>query len=82
MKQYQIDFPQIHQLNNDFIKTYFMFTLAAIFVVDVMVNNKKYTFNSSINVEIVAQMCRMFENNNKSNFMAKYPKENTYRTIK
>ena len=47
-------------------KKYFMFTLAAIFVVDVIVNNKKYTFNSSINVEIVSQMCRMFENNNKS----------------
>ena len=59
-----------------------MFTLAAIFVVDVMVNNKKIHFNSSINVEIVSQMCRMFENNNKSNFMAKYPKENAYRTIK
>ena len=56
-----------------------MFTLAAILLL--IVNNKKYTFNSSVNVEIVSQMCGMFENINKSNFIAKYPKENAYRTI-
>ena len=55
-----------------------MFTLAAIFchfVVDLLVNNRKYTLNSSVNVEIVSQICGMFENINKSNFNAKYPKE-------
>ena len=37
-----------------------MFTL-------VLVNNKKYTFNSTVNVEIVSKMCGMFENINKTN---------------
>ena len=48
------------------------------FVVVVLVNNKKYTFNSTVNFEIAS---KMFENINKSNFIAKYPKENVYRTI-
>ena len=51
------------------------------FVVVVLVNNKKYTFNSTVNFEIVSKMFEMFENINKSNFIAKYPKENAYRTI-
>ena len=34
------------------------------FVVVVLVKQQKYTFNSTINVEI---MSKMFENNNKSN---------------
>ena len=48
------------------------------FVVVVMVIQQKYTFNSTVNVEI---MSKMFENLNKSNFVAKYLKENPYRTI-
>ena len=40
---------------------------------------QKYTFNYTVNVEI---MLKMFENINKSNFIAKYPKENTYRIFK
>ena len=51
------------------------------FVVVVLVNNKKYTFNSTVNFEIASKMFKMFENINKSNFIAKYPKENVYRTI-
>ena len=51
------------------------------FVVVVLVNNKKYTFNSTVNFEIASKMFEMFENINKSNFIAKYPKENVYRTI-
>ena len=50
-----------------------MFTLAA--------TTKKYSFNSTVNFEIVSKMFEMFENINKSNFIAKYPKENVYRTI-
>ena len=38
----------------------------------------KYTFNSTVNVEI---MSKMFENINNSNFVAKYLKENAYRII-
>ena len=45
------------------------------FVVVVLVNNKKYIFNSTVNFEIVSKMFEMFENINKSNFIAKYPKE-------
>ena len=48
------------------------------FVVAVLVKQQKYTFNSTVNVEI---MSKMFENINKSNFVAKYLKENTYRII-
>ena len=48
------------------------------FVVVVLVKQQKYTFNSTVNVEI---MSKMFENINKSNFVAKYLKENAYRTI-
>ena len=48
------------------------------FVVVVQVKLQKYTFNSTVNVEI---MSKMFENINKSNFVAKYYKENAYRTI-
>ena len=48
------------------------------FVVVVLVKLQKYTFNSTVNVEI---MSKMFENINKSNFVAKYLKENAYRTI-
>ena len=44
----------------------------------VVANNKKYTFNSTVNFEIVSKMFEMFENINKSNFIAKYPKENAY----
>ena len=33
-------------------------------------HRKKYTFNSTVNVEI---MSKMFKNKNKSNFVAKYP---------
>ena len=51
------------------------------FVVVVLVNNKKYTFNSTVNFEIVSKMFEMFTNINKSNFIAKYPKDNAYRTI-
>ena len=51
------------------------------FVAVVLVNNKKYTFNSTLNFEIVSKMFEMIENINKSNFIAKYPKENAYRTI-
>ena len=51
------------------------------FVVVVLVNNKKYTFNSTVNFEIASKMYEMFENINKSHFIAKYPKENVYRTI-
>ena len=54
--------------------------MAILFVV-VSVNNKKYTFNSTENFEILSKMCEMFENINKSNFIAKYLKENAYRTI-
>ena len=46
------------------------------FVVVVLVKQqKKYTFNSTVNVEI---MSKMFENINKSNFVAKCLKENAY----
>ena len=49
------------------------------FVVVVLVKQQKiYTFNSTVNVEI---MLKMFENINKSNSVAKYLKENAYRTI-
>ena len=48
------------------------------FVVVVLVKPQKYSFNSSVNVEI---MSKMFENIIKSNFVAKYLKENAYRTI-
>ena len=51
------------------------------FVVVVLVNNKKYTFNSTVNFEIVSKMFEMFENINKSNFIAKYPKEKAYITV-
>ena len=44
------------------------------FVVVVLVNNKKYIFNSTENFKIVSKMFEMFENINKSNFIAKYPK--------
>ena len=47
------------------------------FVVVVLVNNIKYTFNSTVG-EI---MSKIFENINKSNFVAKYLKESAYRTI-
>ena len=47
------------------------------FVVVVQVKQqKKYTFNSTVNVENMSKMFEMFENINKSNFVAKYPKEN------
>ena len=55
-----------------------MFTQAAILLLLYWSNNKKYSFNSTVNVEI---MSKMFENINKSNFVAKYLKENAYRTI-
>ena len=48
------------------------------FVVVVLVKQQKYTFNSTVNVEI---MSKMFENINKSNFVAKYFKEIAYRTM-
>ena len=48
------------------------------FVVIVLVKQQKYTFNSTVNVEA---MSKMFENINKSNIVAKYLKENAYRTI-
>ena len=48
------------------------------FVVVVLVKQQKYTFNSTVNVKI---MSKMFENINKSNIVAKYLKENAYRTI-
>ena len=48
------------------------------FVVVVLVKQQKYTFKSTVNVEI---MSKMFENINKSNFVAKYLKESAYRTI-
>ena len=48
------------------------------FVVVVLVKTTKHTFNSAVNVEI---MSKMFENIKKSNFVAKYLKENAYRTI-
>ena len=54
-----------------------MFTQATILLL-LYWKNKKYTFNSAVNVEI---MSKMFENINKSNFVAKYLKENAYRTI-
>ena len=38
------------------------------FVVVILVNNKKYTFNSTVNFEIVSKMFEMFENINKSNY--------------
>ena len=41
------------------------------FVVVVLKKQQKYTFNSTVNVEI---MSKMFENINKSNFVAKYLK--------
>ena len=58
-----------------------MFTLAAILLLFFLVNNKKYTFNSTVNFEIVSKMFEMFENINNSNFIAKYPEEKAYRTI-
>ena len=52
------------------------------FVVVVLVYNKKYTFNSTVNFEIVPKLFEMLENINKSNFIiAKYPKENDHRNI-
>ena len=45
------------------------------FVVVVLVNNKKYTFNSTVNFEILSEMFEKFENINKSNFIAKYLKK-------
>ena len=45
------------------------------FVIVVVVNNNKYTFNSTVNFEIVSKMFEMFENINKSNFIAKYHKK-------
>ena len=58
------------------------------FVVVLLVNNKKYTFNSTVNVEIVSKMCGMFEIINKflstlstKVLSAKFPKENAYRII-
>ena len=41
------------------------------FVGVVLEKQQKYTFNSTVNVEI---MSKMFENINKSNFVAKYLK--------
>ena len=52
------------------------------FCIVVLVNNNKYTFNSTVNFEIVSKMFEMFNNIKKSNFIAKYPKENAYRTKK
>ena len=46
----------------------------------VLVNNKTYTFNSTVNFEIVSKIFEMFGNIIKSNFIAKYLKENAYRT--
>ena len=43
-----------------------------------LVANKKYTFNSAVNVKIMSKMFEMFGNINKSNFIAKYSKENAY----
>ena len=51
------------------------------FVVVVLVNNKKFDFNPIVNFEIVSKMFEMYENINKSNFIANYPKGNAYRTI-
>ena len=48
------------------------------FVVVVLVKQQKIHLYSTANVEI---MSKMFENINKSNFVAKYLKENIYRTI-
>ena len=55
-----------------------MFTQAAVLLSLYWKNNKKYTLNSTVNVEI---MSKMFENINISNFVAKYLIENAYRTI-
>ena len=60
-----------------FIKISHVYT-GSHFVVVVLVKQYKYTFNSTVNVEI---MSKMFENINKSNFVAKYLKEHAYRTI-
>ena len=50
------------------------------FVAVVLVKQQKYTFNSTVNVNVEITS-KMFENINKSNFVAKYLKENAYRTI-
>ena len=42
---------------------------------------QKYTFNSSVKFEIVSKMFEMFQDINKSNFTAKYPKENANKTL-
>ena len=59
-----------------FMRTFHVYTGGHSVVV--LVKNQKYTFNSTVNVEI---MSKMFESINKSNFVAKYLKENAYRTI-
>ena len=55
-----------------------MFAKVAILLLLYWINIKKYTFNSTVNDEI---MSKMFETIYKSNFFAKYLKENAYRTI-
>ena len=60
-----------------FMRIFYVYT-SGHFVVVVLVKQQKYTFNSTVNVE---KMSKMFENIDKHNFVAKYLKENAYRTI-
>ena len=54
-----------------FMRIFHVYTGGHIVVV-VLVKQQKYTFDSTVNVEIVS---KMFENINKSNFVAKYLKK-------